>query len=329
MTRLPPRDECPVRRLLAWPAVSAHYHCLIYGLVVASEVDLLLPQVHPQPADVTYRLALGTTLPASSHSRSDDPDHPWAVEHWMGRRLAVEFPGRATFELSRTDVALVSDTTRDTDLVIHLLLDHVLPRVVALRGDLMLHASGAVGPSGRAHLFLGQTGAGKSTIATALVADGWSLLDDDCIRVIPTALGFHALPGAPSVRLLPDAAAALIPEVEPGRPISAGNAKRRFTADGQRLRMATNPALIAGLYLPAGVELIEPSVERLGFAEALGSIVEHGFHLADEPAAVARRAFEGASALAAAAPVWRLTLPAGLGEIAATTSLIAELDSSR
>ena len=42
----------------------------------------------------------------------------------------------------------------------------------------MLHAAGAVGSSGCAHVLLGKTGAGKSTIVTELVAGGWSLLDD-------------------------------------------------------------------------------------------------------------------------------------------------------
>jgi hypothetical protein len=47
----------------------------------------------------------------------------------------------------------------------------------------MLHASGAVGPSGGAHLFLGNAGTGKSTIVTRLLTDGWLLLDDDGIRL--------------------------------------------------------------------------------------------------------------------------------------------------
>ena len=112
-----------------------------------------------------------------------DPDDPWAIEHWLGERVAVEFPEWATFELSRDEITLVSDGTGDVDLVAHLLVDHVLPRVVSLRGDLMLHAAGAVGPSGGAHLVLGPAGAGKSTIVTSLTTHGWSLLDDDSIRV--------------------------------------------------------------------------------------------------------------------------------------------------
>jgi len=307
--------------------VTADYHCLIHGLVLASEVDLPIPRIEQRPADVTYRVALDTTLPPSSHSRSDDSDDPWAVEHWIGSRLAVEFPGWATFELSRSDVVLVANTTDDPDLVAHLLLDHVLPRVVSLRGDLMLHAAGAVGPSGRAHLFLGMTGTGKSTIASALAACGWPLLDDDGIRVTSDDGVLRAVPGAAGVRLLPDSAAAVLPGVQPGRAISEGNPKRRFAFDGQRLRMAAMDVPIAGLYLLERADTAEPSVKRLGFAEALSTITEHGFHLADEPASITRHAFERASALAAAVPVWLLLHPAGLRYVVAMQALIAGLDN--
>jgi hypothetical protein len=306
--------------------VAAACHYLIHGLVIASEVELPAPRIEARPADVTYRIALGATLPSSSHRRTDDAAHPWYVEHWVDGRIAVEFPQRATFEVSRTEVALVRDGADDSDLVMHLLLAHVLPRVVSLRGDLMLHAAGAVGPSGSAHLFLGETGAGKSTIVTELVAGGWSLLDDDGVRVADTARGLRAVPGVAGVRLLPDVAAALVADVEPGPPIAHGHPKRRFAADGQRLRVAVEPAPIAGLYLLERAARREPSLARLRFARALSTITEHGFYLADDPASITRHAFERASRLAAATPVWRLSSPSGLDELAATATLLTRLD---
>jgi hypothetical protein len=306
--------------------VAAACHYLIHGLVIASEVELPLPRVDGRPADVTYRVELGATLPVTSHSRTDDATDPWYIEHWMGGRLAVEFPQRATFELSPTEVALVRDGAGDSDLIMHLLLAHVLPRVVSLRGDLMLHAAGAVGPSGRAHLFLGETGAGKSTIVTELVARGWSLLDDDGVRVTETEHGLRAVPGGGGVRLLPDAAAALVGDLEPGPAIAHGHPKRRFAADGHRLRVAARPAPIAGVYLLERTAQRGPSLERLRFARAVSTITEHGFHLADEPAWITRQAFEQASQLAAAAPMWRLSSLSGLDELTATRALLDRLD---
>lgn len=306
--------------------MSADHYCLIHGLVLASEAALPAPRIEPTSADVTYSIDLGTELGEPRHSRSDDPDDPSVIEHWIGERLAVEFPGWATFELSRSSVVLVADETGDTDLIAHLLLDHVLPRIISLRGDLMLHAAGAVGPSGRAHLFLGATGAGKSTIVGALIANGWALLDDDGIRVTGAGNGFRAMPGTADVRLLPDSAAAVLPGVRPGRPMSAGHSKRRYAVGEAKLHMATDSAPIGGTYLLEPSSGTTSAAERLGFAEALDAIIEHAFHISGEPSAITRQAFERASAFAAVTPARRLRYPHGLDHLGATHELITELD---
>jgi hypothetical protein len=89
--------------------LAAAHHFLLHGLVVASEVDLPAPRISARAPDVVYRVDLEAALPEPSHSRSDDPGDPWATEHWLGDRLAVEFPARATFEVSRTEVVLIRD----------------------------------------------------------------------------------------------------------------------------------------------------------------------------------------------------------------------------
>ena len=306
------RSEHTGRGALAWLGVAADLHYLIHGLVLASPVELPLPSVAARPADVVYRLAPESEVPqAPSHSRADDPDDPWAIEHWIGDRLAVEFPGRATFELSRESVSLVAEETGDPDLVAHLLLDHVMPRVIALRGDLMLHAAGAIGPSGRAHLVLGKTGAGKSTTVAGLASAGWALLDDDGIRIVETDDGPVAMPGTGGIRLDPASANVLLPDAPQGHPMAKGHPKSRFPAEGGGFRMAQAPAHVAGVYLLQRTDVLEPRLESFGLADAVSTIVEHGFHMADEPAAIARQAFERATAIAAAAPVGRLLHSAG------------------
>lgn len=191
----------------------------------------------------------------------------------------------------------------------------------------MLHAAGAVSPSGRAYLFLAPAGTGKSTLVTGLVADRWLLLDDDGIRL--TRAGgdaFLASPGSAHLGLLPQVAAALVPELEPGRPIAYGSPKRRFAVDGGRLRAAAAAAPVASLWvLTRGGSEIELS--RLGFAAAVGEIARHGFHLADEPGDLPGQAFEQASALAAETPVWQLRVPAGLDELVSARALIADVDA--
>lgn len=309
--------------------MSAHRY-QVHGLSLSSEVEL---PITPSPAtleepDLVYRVALhAEALPAPTHSRDDGTDQPWAVEQWIGDRLVVEFPRWAVFELFNDGVTLLTDLCDDPDMVAHLLLDHIVPRVVSLRGDLMLHSAGAVGSSGRAHVFLGPTGAGKSTLATALAAGGWPLLDDDGIRVIERESRPHAVPGYAGVRLLPDSAAAVLAGVPAGRPMARGHDKRRFVVDGTHLAMASSPAPIAAIYVLQRTEGEQASVERMGLAEALTAIVEQTFHFADEPQAITRKAFEQASALATAVPVWRLHNPSGLHRLETTKALIAQLDA--
>ena len=301
----------------------------VHGLVLGTDVELPIPPIEAgdEAVDVMFHVRLDPAPLAPVWSRDDGTDDPWTVEYWIDKRLVVDFPGWATFELSRSEVTLLVDVTDDPDLIAHLLLDHVMPRVVALRGDLMLHAAGAVGPSGRAHVFLGPTGAGKSTLATAMAASGWLLLDDDGIRVIELAGAPYAIPGYAGVRLLPDAAAAVLPDVTPGRPMQRGHDKRRFAVDGHRLTIADGPAPIAAIYALQRTDDPQPSLTRLGLGEALAAIVQQTFHFAEEPAAITRKAFEQASALAIAVPVWRLHHPEGLQRLATSQALIARRDA--
>ena len=309
------------------------HHYLVHGLRLSTPTLLPIPKAGPGPVDVEYELALTTDdLPTVRHTRTDNPNDPWCFEHWVGDsavdHVIVEFPGSATFELSRDLVKLRRDDTDDDDLIAHLLLDHILPRVVALRGDLMLHASGVVGPSGTAHLFLGPSGAGKSTLATALAAAGWPLLDDDGIRVVEADGAWHAVPGYAGVRLLPDSAQAVVPHLVAERPMSKGHPKHRYPVDGTSLRLAPAPAPIGRIHLLERVEATDaPSSSAMSFADGITALLEHAFHLANEPAATTRRAFEHAADVAEAIPLHLLRPPTGLDTMGSTLAELARLDA--
>lgn len=294
----------------------------IHGLTIASDTALALPPGEAGAApDLTFRIDLRPpAIEHAQHRRADDPDDPWALEHWVDGRLVVEFPEWATYEVTSDTATLLADETEDADLLEHLLLDHVIPRMVALRGELMLHAAGVVGPQGSALLFLGRTGTGKSSLATALAARGLPLLDDDGIRVATIDGALRAMPGTPAVRLLPDAAAALIGTVPPGRPISDDSPKRRFDVSGL-LSVAAVPVPVGAVHVLERTTG-DPSLERLSLPEAVAAVAEHGFHVAADPDAITRHVFERATALAAAAPVLRLRCPEGLGRLDEVAELL-------
>lgn len=333
-----PYGRCAVSRLYKGVLISATTDQFVYrvhGLVVSSPVALptaVLGQA--EPADVAYRVALKDWSAArvgdgALHSRPDNLDDPWVIEHWILDTLVVEFPGAAAFEVSTTTITLVHDEANDPSLVAHLVLDHVLPRVIALRGDLMLHAAGAVGPSGRAHVFIGTTGAGKSTLATALAARGWPLLDDDGVRVIFVDGVPCAVPGYAGVRLLPDSARAVLPGVAPGAPMSLGNDKRRFAVDGAAMRMASGVTPIGGVYVLGRTSGQPVIAYRLGFGQSVREIEQHAFRLAAKPADIARRSFGLLADVASGVAVWRLETPSGLEQIASTVAFLEKLDVAK
>ena len=129
----------------------------------------------------------------------------------------------------------------------HLLLDQVLP--LALSADrLVLHASAVHVPGFGAVAFIGGTGHGKSTLATALAQDGCSLVTDDCL-VLGERDGVPAAwPSYPGVRLWPDAALAL---GNPARgPALAHYTRKRRLREGL-LRFRARPSPLRALFLLA------------------------------------------------------------------------------
>ena len=249
-------------------------------------------------------------------------------EHWTVDGVIIEFPGSATFSLGRDSVVLLRDDADDHDLVAHLLLDHVIPRLVSLRGDLMLHAAGVVGPSGKAHLFLGPSGTGKSTLVTALAVAGWPLLDDDGIRIIRRDDSWNAVPGYAGVRLLPDSAEAVVPHLVAERPMAKGHPKHRYAVDGTALHMAESPVPIGSILLVERADGDGPRSTPLRFSDGIAVLCEHAFHSADEPAELTRQAFDRAAAVAANVPLHRLRTPVGLNTMISTMSEISRLDTA-
>ncbi|HLU65435.1 MAG TPA: hypothetical protein VKZ63_04140 [Kofleriaceae bacterium] len=68
------------------------------------------------------------------------------------------------------------------DLVPALELD-LYQQVIARAPGLVLHAGAVVGEGGRALVFAGRSGAGKSTIVRALLAGGFRYLSEECVAI--------------------------------------------------------------------------------------------------------------------------------------------------
>jgi hypothetical protein len=236
-----------------------------HGLVIESDVELPLPPSPPAPPDVVLRRRENREVP---HERPPGdrlaevgrPDR--TIFYTLARDAShtvlrypnlCDFVGDASFE--HIDVHLHPEA--DEGLLPVLIAGALLAIHLMLRQELVLHAS-AVQVEGRALAFVGRSGMGKSTLATALCAKGYPLVSDDLLRVDATLLTY---PGATETRLRDSA-----------RPLANGTAYE--TADGRLAvrpsDVVTDPLPLAACVIPQpSRDVTEVSTRRLRPAEAL------------------------------------------------------------
>jgi hypothetical protein len=127
------------------------------------------------------------------------------------------------------------------------------------------------------------------------------------------------------VRLWPESAQVLARGLEAAGRLSAEDDKARYliTLPSE----VDGPVGIASVCLLDWSEDADARLDPEGFAEGVAALVEYGFHLADEPEAISRRAFDHAAAVASTVPTWRLTRPQDLVRLAAVAALLDEHDA--
>ena len=115
-------------------------------------------------------------------------------EDWL---ITSRFDGAFRIDPDHRTLRLYSDSNPPSAACIDILIRRVLPRLLAARGAMTIHAA-AVATQGAGILLLGASGAGKSTTTAALVAmPGWHLFSDDLStiwegappQVVPSATG--------------------------------------------------------------------------------------------------------------------------------------------
>jgi hypothetical protein len=157
----------------------------VCGLTVRSEIDLpgliAIPPSETAP-DVTIRKA---AVPAELEGATDHGP-TWQI---AGDRFLFQIPGVARFLLTAgRDIAFEADAgTPEHDVAIFI-IGTVFGILLHQRDHIVLHAS-AVRVNGKAVLFCGASGAGKSTIAAALGRRGYDFVSDDVSAITLTPAG--------------------------------------------------------------------------------------------------------------------------------------------
>lgn len=298
------------------------YHA--YGLEVSSdrEIAALVRKDAAPTADVAVIDAKIDTGGLSFAPLEDaDARDAWVAYSWDTNRTVIRFPGvTAEFDLHHRQIT-VDDSSADEGYAEHVVLDHVLPRWLSLSGDLVLHGSAVATPQNAGIAFIGDTGRGKSTTATALAMRCcWQLLADDVCRIIDQHSSPSIVPSYPGVRLTSQSRTALTPD-NASTPLAAGSDKGRVCPDVAPAYAPVPLRLVVAL----GEDSANLDARRLGLGEATATLVRNIFHQARTLDDIAPQAFRLASDLAAAIPCYQLNFPRRWGVFDDLSELLQSL----
>ena len=174
----------------------------------------------------------------------------------VGEDYCIRFHELVDFRISADckKITAYSTTAIPTETIRHLLIDQVIPRVIAHTGDTVLHC-GASCIGGGAVLFLGASGAGKSTLAYSLYREGYSLLSDDCLLLQACGNELQATPAYAGARLWPDSLEALY--------VDDFNSESMAHYSGKRRLKLSDPSLSCAIRVPVtAIFLLDTSPEQ-------------------------------------------------------------------
>lgn len=285
------------------------------------EAPITLPELVPATGTPawTFELAPVAPPPGDAVAVPAGADADWIrIARTPDGGFVLEFEDLARFALTDggTRVACAPAADLPEDTLRHLLLDHVLPRVLALRGRHVLHASAVLGPRGVIG-FVGATGWGKSTLAVALARAGLPLLGDDALIVDrgPRPDETVVWSTYPGVRLWPEDVDEVVgPEAHTlTRPVAHYTSKVRVgRAATAGLAFRDEPAPLARLYVLDDPELDDGetvAIEPLSPQQAFVALARHTFRMETDDPATQRVGFERLAASPALAACARLTHP--------------------
>jgi hypothetical protein len=175
--------------------------------------------------------------------------------------------------------------------------DEILYCFTTARADLMWIHAGVAEREGKAILFAGPSGNGKSTMVTLLCERGWRFLSDDIAPIRMNADEVLPFPQAPRRRIHPG-------ETLP--PENIGILLRESVAiDPVQIQRAATP--IGGIVFPVFKEGAVAELERVTAGDAALKLIRDCTNFADHKAAAVARAVE----LARTIPVYGLTYSTG------------------
>ncbi len=199
----------------------------LYGLALRSPIPL--PCASARARGPTVSIAVGEALTACDAAPGGGP----APADWFSySRFAdgsayLRWSGLFDFVVSADGRRIASRRLEGAsdESFRNYLLSQVLSFSLLALGKEPLHAS-AVAVDGGAVAFVGDCGAGKSSLAAAFVRAGYPLVTDDLLVVDRVAQGYLAHPGVSRIKLFPHVARQVLGARRAGERMNPGTAKR-------------------------------------------------------------------------------------------------------
>jgi hypothetical protein len=256
---------------------------------------------------VLYSEELVETLsaPGNDQPRWDRVESGWVLR-WTAAEFLVPADGMSV-------KARVLPGVPD-DIIEHLVADHIVPRLLILRGRTVFHGT-AVSIEGRAAAFLGSTGAGKSTLAVTCASAFGSLLADDCLVIDEATDPPCVIPTSAVGRLRADTVS-----MTRDRAVASCAGKSLIACEGA----SGSVPLVAIVVLDRGDPHDDIRLTRVRPASATMALSRHRY-AAEDDAAGAARVLAAQRALVEAVPVWSLRYPTDLAALPAVHQVVRDL----
>lgn len=257
---------------------------------------------------------------------------PWVEFFRSPEGYLVRFPGVADFEISsdgKTVAATPVDEVADATIH-HLFSSLILPLAQSGSGRFVFHGS-AVEVAGGAVAFLGESGTGKSTLATAFAIGGGKFLADDGIVVEQCDGRFFVFPSDASIRLWDDSLQFLRDRLGEIQSSLGPDSKSKVFANEHLVHCDHPCVLLAAFFIGDDHPGRGPSLHKLGPSAALIQWTRHSFLLDIENVSHMSAHLDHVGALSGELPCYRLDYERSYENIAevltAVTATVTALPS--
>jgi len=218
--------------------------------------------------------------------------------------------------LHGTEIAIQPIPDVDTRVLRATILTHGFGLLLRQRGSIVLHAS-SVAKDGKAVAFVGNAGRGKSSLALALLEQGFTLVADDVTALKLKELHALAIPAFPQINIEPAVAEVFLHDARTLDRVNPVEEKRVVLVKDRFLDCPRPLTHIFELHQGGAVAVV-----RLGLSEAFMMLLAHTyrafFSTAEEAAYMSQLAN-----LVKLTPVFRITVPQSLAELPAVARHIA------